>query len=116
MGNLTARQVATSKPGRMGDGEGLWLETSPTLKRRWLIRYSRPGGLGVTETALGSALYMSLAEAREAAFEFKRNLAKGILPVRKATFGAVAVDVLEARSARFKIGSQTARHWVSRRP
>jgi len=65
MGNLTARQVATSKPGRIGDGEGLWLETSPTLKRRWLIRYSRPGGLGVTETALGSAIYMSLAEARD---------------------------------------------------
>ena len=42
MGKLTARQVATSKPGRIGDGEGLWLETSPTLKRRWLIRYSGP--------------------------------------------------------------------------
>ena len=112
MGKLTARQVATSKPGRIGDGEGLWLETSPTSKRRWLIRYSRPSGQGVTETAIGSATYMSLAEAREAAFEFKRNLATGILPVRKATFGAVAVDVLEARSARFKIGSQTARHWV----
>ena len=55
---------------------------------------------------------MSLAEAREAAFEFKRNLAKGILPVRKATFAAVAADVLEARSARFKIGSETARHWA----
>ncbi len=60
------------------------------LKRRWLIRYSRPGGAGVTETAIGSATYMSLAEAREAAFEFKRNLGRGILPVRKATFGAVA--------------------------
>ena len=87
------------------------------LERRWLIRYSRPGGAGVTETAIGSATYMSLAEAREAAFEFKRNLAKGILPVRKATFAAVAVDVLEAKlrvkkSARFKSGSQTARHWV----
>ena len=102
MGKLTARQVATSKPGRIGDGDGLWLETSPTSKRRWLIRYSRPGGAGVTETAIGSATYMSLAEAREAAFEFKRNLAKGILPVRKATFAAVAVDVLEAKSARFK--------------
>jgi integrase len=112
MGRLTARQVATSKPGRIGDGEGLWLETSPTLKRRWLIRYSRPSGLGVTESALGSATYMTLAEAREAAYEFKRNLARGILPVRKATFGAVAADVLEARSARFKSGSQTARHWV----
>ena len=125
MGKLTARQVATSKPGRIGDGDGLWLETSPTSKRRWLIRYSRPGGAGVTETAIGSATYMSLAEAREAAFEFKRNLAKGILPVRKATFAAVAVDVLEAKSARFrevcavqeksarfKSGSQTARHWV----
>jgi integrase len=112
MGKLTARQVASSKPGRIGDGEGLWLETSPTSKRRWLIRYSRPSGQGVTETAIGSATYMSLAEAREAAFEFKRNLAKGILPVRKATFGAVAVDVLEAKSAGFKIGSQTARHWV----
>ena len=78
MGKLTARQVATSKPGRIGDGDGLWLETSPTSKRRWLIRYSRPGGAGVTETAIGSATYMSLAEAREAAFEFKRNLAKGI--------------------------------------
>ena len=78
MGKLTARQVATSKPARIGDGDGLWLETSPTSKRRWLIRYSRPGGAGVTETAIGSATYMSLAEAREAAFEFKRNLATGI--------------------------------------
>ena len=80
MGKLTARQVATSKPGRIGDGEGLWLETSPTSKRRWLIRYSRPSGQGVTETAIGSATYMSLVEAREAAFEFKRNLAKESCP------------------------------------
>jgi Arm DNA-binding domain len=111
MGKLTARQVATSKPGRIGDGEGLWLETSATGKRRWIIRWSRSGGLGVTEKSLGSTTYMSLAEARTAAFEFKRNLAKGILPVRKATFATVAGDVLEARRSRFKASGRTAQQW-----
>jgi hypothetical protein len=96
MSKLTAKSVQNSKPGRVGDGDGLWLATSPTLKRRWLVRFSQSGK--VTEKALGLYPYMSLADARDAAYQFKRNLQNGITPIRKITFGQVAAEVLASKT------------------
>src|ERR1700722_4433730 len=112
MGKLTQKQVANSKPGRLGDkgGSGLILETSPTLKRRWLIRFSRNGK--VTESALGLYPYVTLAEARTKAFEVRRSLAGGSAPRRSVTFSTVANDVLEGKLASFKQGSSSHRRWA----
>jgi integrase len=99
---LTIKQVANSKPGRVDDkgGTGLILETSPTLRRRWLIRFSRPNGGGVTEATLGQFPYVTLSEAREKAFDFRRRLSQGLSPVtpKHVTYMSIESDVLSYRS------------------
>ena len=96
MGRLSTKQVENAKgPARLIDGDGLTLEISPTGKKRFLIRFSRAGK--VTEKALGLYPYMSLADARAAAFDFKRNLVLGIALPKKITFGEIAKDVLASK-------------------
>ena|SRR6185437_12308928 len=61
---LTALKVkALEKPGRYGDGLGLWLQVSENRGKSWVFRYMLHGravhmGLGATHT-------VSLQEARE---------------------------------------------------
>jgi integrase len=101
---LTAKQVQNAKRGRHLDAKGLYLEVSPTGSKRWLLRYSRRGGRGVTEAALGSVEFVSLAQAREKAFDFRRRLASGLAPIapRRTSFGQVALDVAAMKAATLK--------------
>jgi integrase len=102
MGKLTARQVATAKgPGRLGDGDNLYLEIAASGSKRWLVRYSPMPGR-VTEKSLGSASFLSLAEARTAAYDFRRNQALGAITPKRVTFGALANELLVAKGAREK--------------
>jgi integrase len=97
VGKLTARQVQTAKgPGRLIDGDGLTLEISATGRKRWLLRFSSGGR--VSEKAIGSAEFISLAEARDKAFELRKNLALGIAPAKKITFGEIATAVVASKS------------------
>ena len=79
---LTALQVSRiNKPGRYGDGLGLWLQVSPKKTKSWLFRYMLNGrarwmGLGAVHT-------VSLAEAREAARECRKLLHADIDPIEK---------------------------------
>ena len=50
---LTARAAATTKPGRHGDGRGLWLVVAPSGARKWVFRFTYRGR--VTEMGLGNA-------------------------------------------------------------
>jgi Arm DNA-binding domain len=104
---LSARTVGTAKPGRYGDGNGLWLAVSPKGARKWVFRFTWQGR--VTETGLGSCPAVSLAKAREKAAEARKLLASGINPIdaRKAarqaqdgakTFGEAAEAFLAAKS------------------
>jgi integrase len=106
---LTAKQVQSAKSGRHLDAKGLYLEVSPTGSKRWLIRFSRPGGRGVTEAALGSVEFVSLAQAREKAFDFRRRLASGLAPIapRRTSFGQVASDVAAMKAATLKQPART---------
>jgi integrase len=101
---LTTKHVQNAKSGRHLDGKGLYLEVSPTGSKRWLLRYSRPGGRGVTEAALGSVEFVTLASAREKAFDFRRRLASGLAPIapRRTSFGQVAKDVAAMKDASLK--------------
>jgi integrase len=92
---LTARQVATAKEGRYLDQKGLYLEVSPTGKKRWVLRYSRDKK--VTEATLGSAEFVTLAQARDKAFEFRRDLANGTTTPKRVTFGEVAALVIASK-------------------
>jgi integrase len=108
---LTARAAATTKPGRYGDGGGLYLVVSPSGARKWVYRFTYAGK--VTETGLGSANVVSLAEARRKAHEARRLLDAGENPVvakRKAaaikagvpTFGTVADAFVKAKESEWR--------------
>src|SRR5262245_51486242 len=72
---LNARQVATArKPGRYGDGGGLYLVIDDN-RRRWVFRYTRRGA--TTELGMGSARDVPLSKAREAAEVLRQVLRDG---------------------------------------
>ena len=109
---LTARSVATLKnPGRHADGGGLYLVIEPSGAKRWpyLFRWkddpSAKGSGRLREMGLGSVHVVTLAEARDAANEARRNVFRRIDPiqlrrqVREApTFASLSEDVLRLRS------------------
>jgi integrase len=111
---LTARFISTAKPGRHLDSQvkGLYLEVSPLSKgRRYVLRYSRPNGAGVTETSIGDASLISLSEARTQALEFRRSLKLGHVSPKRVTFSVLAKDVLAAKLISFKEGTTTGTQW-----
>ena len=70
-GKLNARKVATAKPGKYGDGGGLWLYVGPNSKS-WVYRYMIRGR--AREIGLGSFDNLTLEKAREKA----RTLREGV--------------------------------------
>lgn len=108
---LSARGAATKKPGRYGDGGGLYLVVSPTGARKWVFRFTLMGR--VTEMGLGSADAVSLSAARDMAREARKLVARGENPIaakRQAaalaagvpTFAAVADAMIEARQGEWR--------------
>jgi integrase len=108
---LTARAAATTKPGRYGDGAGLYLVVSPSGARKWVYRFSYAGK--VTEAGLGSADVVSLAEARDRAHEARKLLETGKNPIEakrqaamietgKPTFGAIADSLIAAKEIEWR--------------
>jgi integrase len=76
---LTALKVRTARPGRYGDGKGLYLLVRSSDARFWLFRYRRDGRM--REMGLGSVADVSLAEAREKAASLHRTVKGGIDPL-----------------------------------
>lgn len=82
---LSASAVkAASKPGALSDGGGLWLRVSGSQTKSWVFRYMMNGR--AREMGLGAISLVSLAEAREAAMNCRKQIVQGIDPVdqRKA--------------------------------
>lgn len=111
LNKLTTRKVETAKPGRYGDGGGLWLVVSPSGAKKWVFRFTLRGR--VTEAGLGPVNAVSLARAREKAAEARAMVADGVNPIeakregrrlaaKTPTFGEVADAVIEAKSARWR--------------
>lgn len=78
LNRLSARTVATAKPGKHADGGGLWLQVTPTGAKSWVFRFQRGGveqfmGLGPTHT-------VTLAQARQDAQAARLALRDGIDP------------------------------------
>ena len=119
---LTAKQVEYAKPGRYGDGGGLWLEVSASGARHWTLRYQinrRARWMG-----LGGAEVVTLADARERARLARLALLDGIDPLearraqraeqRRAqaatiTFREAAKAVIETRESDWS--AEHARQW-----
>lgn len=75
MGRLTAIGVKNAKPGRHGDGSGLYLLVKRSGSRSWMLRVQRDGKR--RDIGLGSIAALSLAEAREKATELRKHALNG---------------------------------------
>jgi len=107
-----------SKPGRYGDGGGLWLQVRDLTRKSWLFRYRLHDR--DREMGLGSLVETSLAEAREAALACRKLMQAGVDPIedRKRvraeqaaaagahTFVDVAIRYMDAHKA----GWRNAKH------
>jgi integrase len=99
---LTAKKVLRllKRPGRYGDGHGLWLQVRNPRNASWLLRYQRDGQ--VRTLGLGPLHTVSLAEARARAKAARLQLLDGIDPL-EAKRAARADRILEAaRAVTFK--------------
>ena len=77
---LTAKQVEKqSKPGRSGDGGGLYLQVLPTGAKTWVFRFML--SKLAREMGLGGVTTFSLAEERERASAARQLLAAGQDPI-----------------------------------
>ena len=129
MHKLTARGVQTAtKPGRHSDGGGLYLvvearrgvEGAKQLSKRWVFIYRRKRDGRQSEMGLGGIAGVGLADARSLAADARKNLAAGRDPIEERrsaetaqrlaaiprTFGAVAADLMAAKSP----GWRNAKH------
>ena len=77
---LSAAQVAKeTRPGRYGDGGGLWLQVSQFGTKAWIFRFMLNGR--ARQMGLGSVDTFSLKEARERARLARQQLADGVDPI-----------------------------------
>ncbi|WP_375263552.1 tyrosine-type recombinase/integrase [Palleronia sp.] len=72
---LNVALVRKAGPGRHADGGGLYLHVDPSGARRWILRTVVRGRR--RDFGLGSANLVTLAEAREKAFELRRIARSG---------------------------------------
>ena len=81
MGKLTATGVKAllAKPGRHGDGEGLFLQTTAAGAGSWVLRVQKGGRR--RDIGLGSARKIGLALARTRAAEARSQIEVGVDPV-----------------------------------
>ena len=107
---LTARSVATAKPGRRCDGRGLYLAVSDSGAKKWVLRFTF--NHRVTEMGLGNA-DVPLAQARDKAAEARTLIAAGTNPILakreakraaggKRPFGQCANALLAAKASEWR--------------
>ena len=114
---LTALKVKNAKPGRYVDGRGLCLFVKESGSRSWVLRMQHNGRR--RDYGLGSALDVTLTEARDAAAALRRQVRAGIDPVaerRKSrkvvpSFETAARACYEALRDGWK--NQNYRNWIS---
>lgn len=97
---LTAVAIAkTTKPGRYGDGGGLWLQVSQFGTKAWIFRFMINGK--AREMGLGSIETFSLKEARERAREARQLVANGVDPIEKRASEKLANGAASAKLITF---------------
>ena len=123
-GALNDKKIARlTKPGRYGNGHGLYLQiregaSSGLLRRSWLLRYELNGkerfyGLGPLHT-------VSLKDARERARKARLQLLDGIDPIaakqqRKADAALAAAKAITFETAAQQYFDQHAAKWRNRK-
>lgn len=112
---LTVKKIkALSRPGLYGDGGTLYLNVAEKGSKSWIQRVMIHGRR--RDIGLGGWPVVSLAEAREQAFENRRAIRAGGDPLQKKrkakvpTFREAALHTLEATRPRFRT-EKTATMW-----
>ncbi len=122
MGKLTTARVRTARHSgrtkaheRLSDGDTLFLQLAPSGAKCW-VQVVQVNGRRYT-VGLGGHRFVSLAEAREAAFENRRAARRGIAPATRTrgkaaapTFEEAVAEAIATRSAAWK-GDGTADAW-----
>ncbi len=131
---LSAAKVRTAKPGRYGDGDGLYLLVRSEELRFWVFRYTPRGGK-LREMGLGRAgagrNCVSLADARDKASQLFAQVRAGLDPlaererseaaaraaqqdaaVKATTFREAAARYITGHSASWR-NSKHASQWAS---
>jgi integrase len=115
--SLTVLRVKNAKPGRHTDGRGLCLLVKDSGARTWVLRMQRQGKR--RDYGLGSALDVSLAEARDAAAALRRRVREGVDPVAERRKSRKVVPSFETAARTcydaMKEGWKNQRHasWIS---
>lgn len=116
---LNAAFVRTAtRPGVYGDEHGLRLRIMPSGSRQWIWRGTVRGRR--VDLGLGSPPYLSLAEARNTAFEYRKLARNGGDPAalrqRKAlpTFGEATEAAIEVQRLAWKDGGRQEAIWRKR--
>jgi integrase len=118
MAKLTAIGIRNLKqPGRYSDGNGLILDIGKSGRGSWIVRVQVDGRR--RDIGLGSLSCLSLAQARDAAAQLRRDPKAGIdvVAVRKReqniipTFKAAALKVHAEHKAAWKNGKHQAQ-WI----
>jgi len=104
MPRLTARTAETAKPGKHGDGKGLWLVVDKAGNRRWVFRFMLRGT--AREMGLGSLDTTSLAEARQKAQDARTQLAQRIDPLEARREAEAKARLAAARTMTFKAAAE----------
>ena len=96
---LTDMACRRAGAGYLGDGSGLYLQTTAAGAKSWIFRYQlnkRPREMG-----LGSFSTFSLAEARERARRQRQLLADGLDPIETRKEGRIAAILEQAKALTF---------------
>jgi len=108
MGRLTPLQIRNLKePGRYNDGDGLFLELTGQNKGNWQLRATVKGRR--RDIGLGSLSLVSLKEARDAAFEMRREIQRGIDPVAERK--RRKLEILNFKAAALKVHAEQKASW-----
>lgn len=98
---LTARKVETTKtPARLADGLGLYLIVQGEFSKNWVFEYQFNGKRRYM--GLGSALDVSLADARERRNEYRKLKANGVDPLQRKKEARAAQVLVAAKAVTFK--------------
>jgi integrase len=98
---LTARKVETTKtPARLADGLGLYLIVEGEFSKNWVFEYQFNGKRRYM--GLGSALDVSLADAREKRNEYRKLKANGVDPLEQKRATRTAQALADAKAVTFK--------------
>lgn len=111
---LTVAKVKAAKgPGKLYDRDGLMLRVTATGSKRWCWRGTVRGRR--VELGLGSARYLSLREAREAAFDHTKVAKRGGDPRQERqqvpTVADVLNEVIRVERSGWKPGAGTEDQW-----